>query len=338
MKKALAPALLLAGLLTSPLAASADVPGGVDHPLVTRFPGSSLVGYFHRDWESTSLPLGTQIDTSSQVLGNAVNVEGAITRLVYLSPVGKSPLEVFRSYQQAFAKAGLVTKFSCETNCGQIFFHWRFGPVRDAFKWVKDDLRAADDATVRWQIADSIAEDGRGFYGVLTHQGRQAHVFVYTSKAGYDRTNRAATIIEIAEPKAMQTDQVKVDAAAMAKALAADGRITLKGIFFDTGKATLKPESDAQLAEMGKLLQSQPKLTVFIVGHTDDQGTFENNLQLSRQRATAVRDALVSRSKIATARITPYGVANVAPVASNAQEAGRALNRRVELVVREQAR
>lgn len=311
-----------------------DAPGSSDHPLVTRFPGSSLSGYFHSDWDSTTFPIGNELG-DNESLKKAVTVEGVVTRMVYVAPVGKAPLEVFRSYQQAFAKAGLKVKYACDTDCGRLFFHWRFGAVRNSMKWAKDELAAADGTSKsRWNIDDAVAEDGRGFYGVLTQQGREIHVWVYTSIAGYAQTNRAATVIEIAEPKAMQADQVSVDAAAMAKGLAAEGKITLQGIYFDTGKATLKPESDAQLKEMAKLLSDQPKLAVLIVGHTDNQGNFDANLQLSKQRATAVRDALVTRFKCDAARITPYGAANVAPVASNANEAGRTLNRRVELVAR----
>lgn len=334
MKRLFFSGCLLALSSVSPLASAVDAPGSSDHPLVTRFPGSSLSGYFHSDWDSTTFPTGNELG-SDETLKKAVTVEGAITRMVYIAPVGKATLEVFRNYQQAFAKAGLKVKYACDTDCGRLFFHWRFGPVNQSMKWAKDELKAADNTSSgRWNINDAVAEDGRGFYGTLTQSGREVHVWVYTSIAGYAATNRAATVIEIAEPKAMQADQVQVDATAMAKGLAAEGKITLQGIYFDTGKATLKPESDAQLKEMAKLLTEQPKLAVFIVGHTDNQGNFESNLQLSKQRATAVRDALVTRFKSDATRITPYGVANVAPVASNATEPGRTLNRRVELVVR----
>jgi OOP family OmpA-OmpF porin len=102
---------------------------------------------------------------------------------------------------------------------------------------------------------------------------------------------------------------------------------------FDTGKALVKPESKAQLEPMATLLKTHADYNVYIVGHTDNVGAFESNLALSRQRAEAVREALVRDYQIAAARMTPYGVASVAPVASNAQEAGRARNRRIELVL-----
>lgn len=325
----------LAGAASRPAAAAAaDVEGGKDSPLVTRFPGSRLIGYLQRDWDATSFPLANEVD-GDQRFKKAVNVEGKITRLVYLSPVDKTPLEVFRSYQQAFAKAGLKTLFSCDGNCGQLAFHWRFGKLRNDTAWVKDSLYSAVDKGRRWGIENAIGDDdGRGFYGTLARGGSTIHVAVFTAVAGYAETHAAGTVIEIAEPKAMEADQVKVDAAAMAKGLAAEGKVVLGGVYFDTGKATLKPESDTQLQEMAKLLAAQPALQVFIVGHTDNQGSFDTNLALSKQRAEAVRDALVTRFKADGKRITPFGAANTSPVAANGAEAGRALNRRVELVAR----
>jgi OOP family OmpA-OmpF porin len=314
-------------------AAAADVRGGQDHPLVTRFAGSRLVGYFHRDWEQTQFPLGNETD-SNERLKKAVTVEGAVTRLFYLSPVGRTPLEVHRNYQQAFANAGLKVKWSCELNCNTVSFRWHFGAVADGVTWVADSLKSTR-ADRRWNMSDMVAlDEGRGFYGTISQGGRDVHVWVYTSLAGYEEVNATSTVIEIAEPKAMETGQVTVDANAMGKGLAAEGRVALYGIYFETAKATLKPESDAQLGEMAKLLASQPQLNVYVVGHTDTQGALDANLLLSKQRAEAVRDALVARFKIASARIAPQGVGPLSPVASNASDAGRAKNRRVELVVR----
>jgi outer membrane protein OmpA-like peptidoglycan-associated protein len=108
--------------------------------------------------------------------------------------------------------------------------------------------------------------------------------------------------------------------------------VALYGIYFDTGKAELKPESRPQLDEMGKLLQAQPALKVYIVGHTDNQGSLEANLQLSQQRAQAVVAALAGTYKIDAKRLQARGVANLAPLAGNGNDAGRARNRRVELV------
>jgi len=96
----------------------------------------------------------------------------------------------------------------------------------------------------------------------------------------------------------------------------------------------IKPESEPALAEMAKLLKDNPSLNVFIVGHTDNTGTFEHNMKLSLDRATAVVNALVSGHGIAAARLKAVGDGPTAPVASNDTDEGRAKNRRVELVKR----
>ena len=112
----------------------------------------------------------------------------------------------------------------------------------------------------------------------------------------------------------------------------ADGRIALYGLYFDTGKADIKPESKDQLAEMAKLLQAQPALRVYIVGHTDNQGDAALNLKLSLDRVNEVKKYLISKG-INAPRITTEGFGDTKPVAPNDQEATRALNRRVEFTI-----
>jgi len=128
--------------------------------------------------------------------------------------------------------------------------------------------------------------------------------------------------------------EMQATAEVMANGISASGHFAVYGIYFDTEKAEIKPESEPALAEMAKLLKNNASLNVFIVGHTDNTGTFEHNLKLSMDRATSVVNALVGKHGIAPARLKPYGVASLAPVAPNKTEDGRAKNRRVELVER----
>lgn len=128
------------------------------------------------------------------------------------------------------------------------------------------------------------------------------------------------------------TQVVVADAAALGNGLKASGHVTVNGIYFDTGKSDLKPESDQAIAEVAKLLQADPALRLFVVGHTDGVGTVDANLHLSQARAEAVLAALVRGHGIAPARLAAFGNGPYAPVASNDDDAGRALNRRVELV------
>lgn len=132
--------------------------------------------------------------------------------------------------------------------------------------------------------------------------------------------------------KHAMTQEVTMDAAAMASSLSQTGAVAIYGIYFDTGKSDLKPESDAAVSEIGKLLKSQPNLRVFIVGHTDMVGDPAANVKLSQARAQSVINTLVTKYGIAPGRLTPFGAGPYAPVATNRSDEGRAKNRRVELV------
>lgn len=133
----------------------------------------------------------------------------------------------------------------------------------------------------------------------------------------------------------MATGQVEVaDAATLQAGLSGQGRATLGGLFFDTGKAQLKVDSKSQLEAMATVLKSQSAWKVFIVGHTDNIGDFDANLALSQQRAQAVVTALTAAPfNIDARRLSAKGAANIAPAAPNSDEAGRARNRRVEMVL-----
>lgn len=120
--------------------------------------------------------------------------------------------------------------------------------------------------------------------------------------------------------------------AEMAHALASDGKIALYGIYFDSSKAEVKPTSEDTLVQIGKLMKENAQMKLLVVGHTDNNGAFSSNIDLSQKRAAAVVKALVERHGVKKDRLTPVGVSFAAPVGSNSTEEGRAKNRRVELV------
>jgi OmpA-OmpF porin, OOP family len=170
--------------------------------------------------------------------------------------------------------------------------------------------------------------EGKSFAtGKIVKEGKEIWVQVLPWNGGDCFT------LDITERQAME-QTIQANAASWRSDITATGHAAVYGIYFDTDKAVIKPESEPALAEMAKLLMDNPSLNVFIVGHTDSTGAFEHNMTLSMDRATAVVDALVSGHGIAGARLKPYGVASLAPVVSNATEDGKAKNRRVELVER----
>ncbi len=163
-----------------------------------------------------------------------------------------------------------------------------------------------------------------GDYGDFTvHMGKTWFMVEISGGGGIQET----TVIET-ELK----QEVVANAAELATGLNGNGHIIVNGILFDTGKADVKPESAPALEEVVKMLKQDPKVKVYVVGHTDNVGALAANLDLSRRRAASVVQMLTSKYAVAADRLAPYGDGPYAPIASNDTEDGRTLNRRVELV------
>jgi len=138
-------------------------------------------------------------------------------------------------------------------------------------------------------------------------------------------------MLYIVEKQAM-VQIVVANADVFSDEIKATGHTAVYGIYFDTGKSDIRPESEKALVEIAKLLKNDPGLKLNVVGHTDSVGAMDVNMKLSQARAEAVVRVLVSKQGIEAARLKGYGVGPLAPVASNDTEEGRAKNRRVELV------
>jgi outer membrane protein OmpA-like peptidoglycan-associated protein len=302
--------LVLIPLLSIMAAASVhaqtrDVAGAKDFPGIGRFGGSVITGYVVKDFDAARMQAAAFKDGQP---ADARRLEGRVTRIAYRTKPGPSILEVSRNFETQLAKAGFTTLLACDTDaCGAIPFTEAIDALPVPQMWV----------------------DGFNYHyyaGRKEEGGREIYASVLVSQNNQDITAQ----LTIAELKAIENKMV--DAAAMAKGLGETGHIALYGIYFDTDKATLKPESRPTLEQIAKLLTTQPQLNVFIVGHTDNQGAYDYNVDLSRRRAEAVAAELAKSYRIAPARLRTAGVGFLAPVGSNASEGGRALNRRVELV------
>lgn len=161
----------------------------------------------------------------------------------------------------------------------------------------------------------------------ITAQLNKGNSVVWVKVNAYDGAVELTTI----RVKSMEQHVAVVDAVGFLEELNARGTVSVYGINFETGLATVKPESAKVLGEILKLLQQNPKLELLVVGHTDSVGGVRANLDLSDKRAAAVRDWLVKNGCDAR-RLVTRGFGDRAPLAENDSEEGRARNRRVELV------
>jgi outer membrane protein OmpA-like peptidoglycan-associated protein len=125
--------------------------------------------------------------------------------------------------------------------------------------------------------------------------------------------------------------EVTADATAMGNEIDSSGHVAVYGIHFDTGKASILPDSEPTLEQVKSLVDSRPDLKLRVEGHTDNVGARTANQKLSEARAAAVVAWLVGHG-VDQSRLTGQGFADTKPVEENSTEEGRAKNRRVELV------
>ncbi|MEO8195758.1 MAG: OmpA family protein [Thermoanaerobaculia bacterium] len=297
-------------LLAAPaFAAEGEDAGGEDYAGLGRFQGSVITGYDVRDFDATV------VEAKAFKAGKPVDEkrpEGRVVRIAYRTGSGASILEVFRNYTKKATAVGFEKLLDCETeSCGGLDFVNALDTLPLPQMWL-------DGFNFKYYA-------GRRPAGA---KGPEAFVSVATSQNGEDVYTQV-TVVELGA-----LEDKMVDAAKMAKGLAESGHVALYGIYFDTDKAQVRPDSAPTLAEIAKLLESNPAFgAVYVVGHTDSQGAFDHNMDLSRRRAAAIAAELSSKYGVDPARLKTAGVGLLSPVASNATEAGRALNRRTELVL-----
>jgi OmpA-OmpF porin, OOP family len=343
---------LLVGATDTATVPTVDKKGSKDNPVLKRYEGSIIVGYETKAFDELTLPLSPLLVQKEDERDRNNNrryepktkkeLEGRYTRIVYLIPPDRSPLEVLRNYQDEITSKGGKVLFDCKAEtCG--------GDTRRSSGGGGGDMSLAmylypgDRLTdQQFTIGRCVQEDnisGQRFIAAELPNGT-GHVAVhtytvvapYTGDTCHPVNERTIAAVHIVEAKARETKMVTVNATEMAAAISSTGHVALYGIYFDFNKADLKPESDPTLEQIGKLLKSSPTLKVLIVGHTDNVGSFAFNMDLSQRRAAAVVAALTTRYGISKDRLAPVGVSFASPVAPNTTEEGRAKNRRVELV------
>lgn len=304
-------ALFLCLLFCLPTLLSAqtkDVPNSQDHPAVSRFAGSIIKFYDTKTFDAYALRLGP-VERGKEAAAKKQNLEGVVTRIIYQSPKANSVLEIFRNYEQALQQGGFEPMYQCELDaCGNGFSgSYPSGSMGHVRGFVEQQRYLA------MQRSDENGTQHVAVFMVMTHDG-------------------PVTRLDIVEMKPMKTGQVTVSAAQLKSDFEKTGKAVLQQVYFESGKAVLKSESKPALEEAAKFLKEKSDLKIFVVGHTDNDGGFDFNQQLSQQRAQAVVDELSKTHGIAADRVIAKGVSYLCPVAGNDTDAGKAKNRRVELV------
>lgn len=281
-------------------AANGWAEAGKGHPLFKPYPGSGSGKSFVKDFDEVQMPTGK---SGRKEFADTITVKGKVTGIIYQNPKNRSTLEIYQNYEQAMKAAGFELLFTCtDKGCGVP------GPADPLLNY-------------RWACFEQ-----RHATGKLARPEGDIFVNLHVCK-GTDKT-----FLGIVESKPMEEGLVKVDADALAGEIDRTGHASIYGIYFDSDKAEVKPESEQALGEIARLLKQRPDLKLYVVGHTDGVGSLDYNRDLSIRRARAVVEVLTGKYGIARNRLRGEGVGPLAPVAANTSDERRAKNRRVELV------
>jgi outer membrane protein OmpA-like peptidoglycan-associated protein len=317
-------------LLAATSAFAADLSGASDPAFMQRFKGSEIVDAVHAPYVQYKFGVDPYWDKPTQT------VEGSLSRTVYRLTGGHTGIEVIRNYEQSLAAKGFKVIYEAPFGAGMASNNYVQGVYYQNFQKLPPWSGGMFSYSAM-QEADGVVEQG-----VVDGKSTTVVVAVATFGQPHETTffgrdsklqlasGDLGIIVDVVTSAAIQNQMVTVKAADMADALATKGSIDLYGIYFDTDKALVKPDSKPTLDEIASLLKIDRSLKLEVSGHTDNTGTAAHNLVLSQQRAAAVVAALVADG-IDPTRLVPKGYGDTKPVAPNTTDEGKAKNRRVEL-------
>ena len=294
-----------------------DKTGSADHPLISRYPGSYIEDYKQVDYEEFSIPIGI-VDKKTRKLPK-LDITGDLTQITYVVK-NVSTIKIYHNYLSALIKEGFETVFTCQKSaCSN----------NTRSRLIREDLIKLGDILALKGVNNYWAKPR---YQVMksTFEGQTTYVAFFIGN--YKGDSRIQLVVMRTEP--LITGLIETNSDKVLEQLKQKGKASIYGVLFDYDKAVIKPESKQSLDVIAQVLEKNKKLSLYVVGHTDDKGSAEYNLDLSKRRANAVVKALIADYGIAKTRLIPQGVGPYSPAATNKNELGRELNRRVELVQR----
>lgn len=284
---------------------SKDTQGASDHPMIARLPGAYIQDYLQQGFGQTLV-----FDGVDKGQHNIKTLEGKITDINYKLPRGYSEYEVNANYKAALEKLGFVRGFHCQGNeCGQ---SRKIHPRINTFA--------------------HIGLDKNQFYSLysLTRPEGNVHAMIYIT--GFD--GGLWSELKLVEETSLADDRLLIDLEGLTDKIAQTGHVALDGLLFKFDSDEMLPEAAEVITIVATYLKAHPKQGFYVIGHTDDQGKQSYNQVLSEKRAKAVVQSLTSQHGINKQQLTAKGIGEYAPVANNSNDAGKQLNRRVELVLR----
>jgi len=276
-----------------------------DHPLISRIPGSRIRKYKHFGFDNNKM-----VNSIQKKSYGTIEVKGKTTMIGYQVPREYSEFEIIENYVAVLDSAGFRTVLRCfGEKCGK----------RKIFSTAINSLM-------------SNGFDKNQHYLLTKLERSIGDVWVSVYVIGHSGSLSAS--LHIVEEKALNNQRLSIDVDSIRNAIEKSGHIALEGLLFKYDSEDLLPESLPVLSQVAAYIKSVPSKQFYVVGHTDDKGARSYNTVLSGNRAKAIIKVLIEKHSIDKNQLASEGVGEYVPVASNSNEVGRRLNRRVELVLR----
>ena len=238
-------------------------------------------------------------------------IEGYIHHRFCYFPKGCSALQIIKNYEEAISNYGGTVLHSANTKECINAFMKKGNPSRTSRNFEYQLFR---DRAYKYFSA-KIPSDTLDYY-----------VMIVMANCG----GKAVYSLVTVKTKPMETGMVSIEN--IHDGMSTKGHIAIYNIFFDTGKSDVKEQSNEALKTIAEYMKTHPDKNYYVVGHTDNVGDYEMNMQLSTDRARALVNVLVSDHGINIKQLKAYGVGPLSPVKSNKDDKGKAKNRRVEIV------
>jgi len=284
------------------------------------FPDSAqIVAENRNEFTSYALPI------SSWDRGEVPSIwaEGAMQRQAWrVDGSRQNTMQLLAPLREQLVDAGFDILFECKTrDCGG--FDFRFST-----EVMPEPDMHVDLGDFRFLSAQRMGAERPEYVSLMISRSRDAG-FVQLTTIGDPATAVAAAV----KSTKMSTQSLMPDPDGIADNLIQSGSAVLADLSFATGSSKLSEGQYQSLNELASFLNTNPDMSVLLVGHTDFEGSLAGNVALSRKRADAVRKALVRDYDVSRKQVTAEGVGYLSPRATNLTEQGRTENRRVEVIL-----
>lgn len=315
-----------------------DIQGSVHHPLLTAYKNSCIVGYNVTKFDRITLPVSLIKSTGAD---KEVTVEGKVTDILYGldNSDNGTILEIQRNYEQALKNSGLEIVYSAfgkKNISNNISIFKKYESIADynsiiTFNHLKHkEYRLVFNFLSRNQNSEVAYFVAQGNKNGIDYT---LMLYINLSRGNHVMTkNKIFIHAKIIEKEAMETGQVSISS--IDEKIKNEGKEVFHNILFDFGSDNLTQESFAIIETLSKYLKANLTQKYYIVGHTDNVGSLGSNQVLSEKRAKAVLNTLTTKYGVKSSQISAHGVGQLSPLAINTNEEGRALNRRVEIVLK----